>query len=75
MSHVGLFCISSVTKLSDAIQRQAFITVLSQNKNLSFQQLLNGIRDILKAKYSQKPQLAASHPIVSQSACSSPDSR
>jgi len=41
----------------------AFITVLSRNKNLSYQQLLNGIRDILKSKYSQKPQLAASHPI------------
>jgi len=41
----------------------AFITVLSQNKGLSYQQLLIGIRDILRTKYSQKPQLAASHPM------------
>jgi len=41
----------------------AFISVLTQNKNQTYQQLLNNIRDILKSKYSQKPQLAASHPI------------
>lgn len=50
---------------------QAFISVLSQNKNVTYQQLLNGIRDILRSKYSQKPQLAASHPIVSRSTRSS----
>lgn len=41
----------------------AFISVLSSNKNQTYQSLLNGIRAILKSKYSQKPQLAASHPI------------
>ena len=55
-----------MTNLSHISERQAFITVLSQNNKLSYQQLLNGIRDILKSKYSQKPQLAASHPIVSR---------
>ena len=59
---------SLVTNPSDVFEFQAFITVLSQNKNLSYQQLLNGIRDILKSKYSQKPQLASSHPIVSRGA-------
>jgi len=65
-SHVSL-----VTSLSHAPEHQAFITVLSQNKNLSYQQLLIGIRDILKSKYSQKPQLASSHPIVRRSVCHS----
>lgn len=41
----------------------AFISVLTQNKNQTYQSLLNSIRDILKSKYSQKPQLAASHPM------------
>ena len=38
-------------------------TALSQNKQQTYQQLLVEIRGILKAKYSQKPQLSASHPI------------
>ncbi|KAL1668315.1 caspase domain-containing protein [Schizophyllum commune] len=41
----------------------AFMTALSQNKQQTYQQLLVEIRGILKAKYSQKPQLSASHPI------------
>ncbi|KAI0750563.1 caspase domain-containing protein [Irpex lacteus] len=41
----------------------AFISVLSQNQQLSYQQLLINIRTILKQKYSQKPQLSASHPM------------
>ena len=41
----------------------AFITVLSQWPQLSYKQLLNATRDCLAAKYSQKPQLSASHPI------------
>ena len=73
MSHVGFFFhyASLVANPSDVFEYQAFITVLSQNKNLSYQQLLNGIRDILKSKYSQKPQLASSHPIVSRGVCDS----
>ncbi|KAG6879553.1 Ca(2+)-dependent cysteine protease [Termitomyces sp. T32_za158] len=42
----------------------AFTTVLRKNKQQSYQQLLGNIRDILKAKYDQKPQLSSSHPMV-----------
>ncbi|KAG2184262.1 hypothetical protein INT44_009277 [Umbelopsis vinacea] len=41
----------------------AFTTALRQNRNLSYQQLLNVVRQILKEKYSQRPQLSSSHPI------------
>ncbi|KAI0714343.1 peptidase C14, caspase domain-containing protein [Cerioporus squamosus] len=41
----------------------AFMTVLRQNRQQSYQQLLINIRAILKAKYSQKPQLSSSHPM------------
>ncbi|KAJ7707666.1 peptidase C14, caspase domain-containing protein [Mycena rosella] len=41
----------------------AFITALQQQPQQSYQQLLNSLRDILRAKYSQKPQLSSSHPM------------
>ncbi|KAI0322581.1 caspase domain-containing protein [Amylostereum chailletii] len=41
----------------------AFISTLSQQRQQSYQQLLTSIRGILKAKYSQKPQLSSSHPM------------
>ncbi|KZP21196.1 peptidase C14 [Athelia psychrophila] len=41
----------------------AFISALSQNPQQSYTQLLNSVRDILKAKYSQKPQLSCCHPM------------
>ncbi|KAG6842334.1 Ca(2+)-dependent cysteine protease [Blastosporella zonata] len=41
----------------------AFIAALSKNKQQSYQSLLVNIRDILKSKYEQKPQLSSSHPI------------
>jgi hypothetical protein len=41
----------------------AFIAALSRNPNQSYQQLLNSIRDELKGKYDQKPQLSSSHPM------------
>jgi hypothetical protein len=41
----------------------AFIHCLSQNRNQSYQQLLVGLRAVLKSKYSQKPQLSSSHPM------------
>ncbi|KZT73594.1 hypothetical protein DAEQUDRAFT_743062 [Daedalea quercina L-15889] len=41
----------------------AFMAVLRQNKQQSYQQLLMNIRGILYSKYSQKPQLSSSHPI------------
>nr|CAG8503850.1 14064_t:CDS:2 [Entrophospora candida] len=37
----------------------AFIKTLRSNRNISYQQLLNYIRDILAEKYSQKPQLSS----------------
>ncbi|KAF7727017.1 Ca(2+)-dependent cysteine protease [Apophysomyces ossiformis] len=41
----------------------AFTTTLRQNPDQSYQQLLNSIRDILRDKYEQRPQLSCSHPI------------
>jgi len=41
----------------------AFTTALRQNRNQSYQQLLNTVRQILRDKYSQRPQLSSSHPI------------
>lgn len=43
---------------------QAFMTALSHNPQQSYQLLLNSLRDILRNKYSQKPQLSSSHPMV-----------
>ncbi|KAJ2961392.1 hypothetical protein NQZ79_g3394 [Umbelopsis isabellina] len=36
---------------------------LRQNRQQSYQQLLNTVRTILREKYSQRPQLSSSHPI------------
>ncbi|KAI7870808.1 caspase domain-containing protein [Spinellus fusiger] len=41
----------------------AFTTALRQNRQQSYLQLLNSVRDILRAKYEQRPQLSSSHPI------------
>ncbi|KAI5212966.1 hypothetical protein AUEXF2481DRAFT_31037 [Aureobasidium subglaciale EXF-2481] len=41
----------------------AFIGALRKNPQQSYVQLLNSIREELEGKYSQKPQLSASHPI------------
>lgn len=41
----------------------AFIQALSANNQQTYQQLLNSIRDLLRSKYSQKPQLSSSHPM------------
>ena len=35
-----------------------------QNPNQTYQELLRSIRVVLKKKYSQKPQLSSSHPMV-----------
>lgn len=40
---------------------QAFIAALTKYPQQSYVQLLNSIRDELKGKYEQKPQLSASH--------------
>lgn len=41
----------------------AFITALSKNPQQSYVQLLNSIRDELRGRYDQKPQLSCSHPL------------
>ncbi|KAK4513246.1 uncharacterized protein ATC70_011814 [Mucor velutinosus] len=41
----------------------AFTTTLRQNPKQSYHALLNSVRDILRDKYSQRPQMSASHPI------------
>lgn len=41
----------------------AFIDVLKRNPQQSYQELLKNIRDVLRSKYSQKPQLSCSHPM------------
>ncbi|KAI1335945.1 caspase domain-containing protein [Xylariaceae sp. FL0016] len=41
----------------------AFITAIKQDPQQSYVELLNSIRDVLEAKYSQKPQLSCSHPL------------
>jgi len=41
----------------------AFITALTKYPQQTYIQLLNTVRDELKAKYSQKPQLSSSHPM------------
>ncbi|KAJ2916612.1 hypothetical protein MD484_g3828, partial [Candolleomyces efflorescens] len=41
----------------------AFISALTSKHQQSYQELLNGVRDILRSKYSQKPQLSSSHPM------------
>ncbi|KAI8376291.1 caspase domain-containing protein [Radiomyces spectabilis] len=41
----------------------SFLAALRENPHQSYQQLLNTIRDILRDKYSQRPQLSSSHPI------------
>ncbi|KAJ8102229.1 caspase domain-containing protein [Lipomyces tetrasporus] len=41
----------------------AFIEVLNQNPQQSYITLLQNMRQLMAAKYSQKPQLSSSHPI------------
>ncbi|KAF9577630.1 Ca(2+)-dependent cysteine protease, partial [Lunasporangiospora selenospora] len=41
----------------------SFISALSANPRQSYIQLLNSIREILRTKYAQKPQLSSSHPV------------
>ncbi|EAU92175.2 metacaspase [Coprinopsis cinerea okayama7 len=41
----------------------AFISVLTEKPQLTYKELLVNVREILRNKYSQKPQLSASHPI------------
>ncbi|TEB34740.1 peptidase C14 [Coprinellus micaceus] len=44
----------------------AFVTALTTKHEQSYQELLNNIREILRSKYSQKPQLSSSHPMSTE---------
>ncbi|KAI9313649.1 peptidase C14, caspase domain-containing protein [Dichotomocladium elegans] len=48
---------------STGAMSHAFTTALRANPNQSYLQLLNSVRQILREKYSQRPQLSSSHPI------------
>ncbi|KAH7905001.1 caspase domain-containing protein [Hygrophoropsis aurantiaca] len=41
----------------------AFVTALVRKPSQTYQELLRSIRDILRDRYKQKPQLSSSHPI------------
>ncbi|KAI7880730.1 peptidase C14 [Lichtheimia hyalospora FSU 10163] len=41
----------------------AFTTTLRDNPNQTYNQLLNNVRDILRDRYAQRPQLSSSHPL------------
>jgi len=41
----------------------AFVKVMNEFPQLTYNQLLNATRDALVQKYSQKPQMSSSHPI------------
>ncbi|KAF9963138.1 Ca(2+)-dependent cysteine protease [Modicella reniformis] len=41
----------------------SFISALTDKPQQSYLELLNSIRDILRSKYEQKPQLSSSHPV------------
>ncbi|KAF8483392.1 caspase domain-containing protein [Russula ochroleuca] len=41
----------------------AYLKILKRNPQITYIDLLRGVRDILKKKYSQKPQLSASHEV------------
>ncbi|KAH9994617.1 caspase domain-containing protein [Russula vinacea] len=41
----------------------AYLKVLKRNPQITYIDLLRGVREILKKKYSQKPQLSASHEV------------
>lgn len=49
--------------LATGAMSYAFIAALDENPQQSYQQLLVKIREILREKYDQKPQLSSSHPM------------
>jgi len=55
---------ASINNVSTGAMSYALITVLSQNQNISYSQLLTQIRQIMNQKhFSQVPQLSSSHPM------------
>ncbi|KAG0355257.1 Ca(2+)-dependent cysteine protease [Podila minutissima] len=51
---------------SNGAMTYAFTKCISQNREQSYQDMLNNIRDLLKEKYKQKPQLSSSRPMDMQ---------
>ncbi|ORX77056.1 hypothetical protein BCR32DRAFT_65444 [Anaeromyces robustus] len=55
---------AKINNVSTGAMSYAFITVMNQNENISYTQLLTQIRQIMKQKrFSQIPQLSSSHPM------------
>ncbi|OTB11592.1 hypothetical protein K445DRAFT_321972 [Daldinia sp. EC12] len=54
---------ATIASQATGAMSHAFISAIKQNPKQSYVELLNSIRDILEAKYSQKPQLSCSHPL------------
>jgi len=55
---------ANINNVSTGAMSYALITVLNQNPNITYSQLLTQIRQIMKDKrFSQIPQLSASHPM------------
>lgn len=48
-------------KVVTGAMSHALVTSLNKNIHPTYQELLNSIREVLKTKYAQKPQLSASH--------------
>ncbi len=64
MSYVSPPVVKPALPCLTQFQYQAFIAALTKYPQQSYMQLLNTVRDELKGKYQQKPQLSASHPMV-----------
>jgi hypothetical protein len=62
MSYVGVFGLITIFGVLIGYFAQAFMTSLGQNPQQSYQQLLISLREILRAKYSQKPQVRFIYP-------------
>jgi len=55
---------AKINNVSTGAMSYALVTVLSQNQNLSYTQLLTQVRQIMKQKnFKQIPQLSTSHPM------------
>src|ERR1700760_346333 len=71
------FCRADATISGEATGAMswAFINALKKNPQQSYVQLLNSIREELRGKYDQKPQLSCSHPLGMIDSASSRSSR
>lgn len=54
---------ATIASQATGAMSHAFIACLTQKPQQTYVELLNNIRDILEAKYEQKPQLSCSHPL------------